>query len=76
MTGRDLIVYILENHLENEELFNDGNFLGFLTIDEAAVKLGIGTAAVIALFELGKLPGVKFGEIIYIFPSCEIYEEI
>ena len=66
MTGRDLIVYILENHLENEELFNDGNFLGFLTIDEAA--------AVIALFELGKLPGVKIGETIYIFPSCDIYE--
>ena len=74
MTGRDLIVYILENHLENEELFNDGNFLGFLTIDQAAVKLNIGTAAVIALFELGTLPGVKIGETIYVFPSCDIYE--
>lgn len=39
MTGRDLILYILENHLEDEQVFEEGNLLGFITIIEAAEKM-------------------------------------
>ena len=36
MTGRELIVYILQNHLEDEPIVNDGKILGLLTVEEAA----------------------------------------
>ena len=42
MTGRDLILYILENNLENEEVYKDGRLLGYMTIEEAAVKFNVG----------------------------------
>lgn len=42
MTGRDLIVYILSNNLEDEPIFTpNGGIVGFLTADEAAVKFGV-----------------------------------
>lgn len=46
MTGRDLIIYILANGLEDEEVFQDGKFIGFVTAGEAAAKLGVGVATI------------------------------
>lgn len=46
MTGRDLILYIVENHLENEEIFKDGKFIGFLTVSEVAQYYCVGNATV------------------------------
>ena len=41
MTGRDLIIYILTNNLENEQVVNqDGVFVGFMGETEAAAKFG------------------------------------
>ena len=34
MTGRELILYILQNGLENEEVFKDGIFVGFIPEEE------------------------------------------
>lgn len=48
MTGRDLIIYILENHLEDEELFKDGKLPGLMTYEEAAVKFDVGKETIIA----------------------------
>ena len=48
MTGRDLIIYILENHLEDEELFKDGKLPGLMTYEEAAVKFAVGKETIIA----------------------------
>lgn len=48
MTGRDLIVYILANHLEDEPIFKDGKFIGTLGIEEAAAKLDAGNATLLA----------------------------
>ena len=44
MTGRELIVYILQNNLENEPMFADGKPIAHITIWEAAVKANVGTA--------------------------------
>ena len=41
MTGRDLIIYILEHNLEECEIYTDGRLPGCLTVKEAAVKLGV-----------------------------------
>lgn len=59
MTGRDLIIYILENHLEDEELFKDGKIPGLLTYEEAAVKFGVEKERIIAWAKLGYLKSFK-----------------
>ena len=66
MTGRDLIIYILQNHLEDEPVFDDGIFLGFMTAMEAAVKFNVGVATVRVWVNDGSLPGIRIGETIYI----------
>ena len=57
MTGRDLILYILENGLENEPMINDGKLLGYITVEEAAAKMEIGTATMNILINKGLIPG-------------------
>lgn len=66
LTGRDLIIYILENHLEDEPVFDDGLFLGFMSENEAAVKFEVGTATIRVWYDRGLLKGVKLGNAIYI----------
>lgn len=68
MTGRDLIIYILQNNLEDEPVFKDGIFLGLLTESEAATKFNVGVATIRCWFEMGMLNGIKIGDEIYIFP--------
>lgn len=66
MTGRDLIVYILENGLENEEVYKDGKLLGFMTAEELAVKFGVGVQTVYAWFMRGDIDGTTIDEGLYI----------
>ena len=67
LTGRDLIIYILENHLEDEPIFDDGGvFLGFMTEMEAAVKLNVGVATIKVWYERGLIKGVKLGNALFI----------
>lgn len=47
MTGRDLIIYILENGLEDKDVFEVMfNSNAFLSIHEAARKFNVGTATI------------------------------
>lgn len=71
MTGRELIIYILQNGLEDENIFKDGLFAGFLTVEEAAVKLGTGIGTIKAWYDLGMIDGLTIGEEIYIFKNAE-----
>lgn len=66
MTGRDLIIYILENNLEDAPVFADGRFIGFITELEAAVKFNVGTATIRLWVERKILSGIKIGEMYYI----------
>ena len=68
MTGRDLIIYILKNGLEDKEIFKDGKINGFLTLEEAAAKLNVGTATVLLWYALGRLKGFTLLDKIY-FPK-------
>lgn len=68
MTGRELILYILENGLENEPIFSDGKFIGFKTAYEVAEELSVGIATVDAWCKLGMLPFVQFGTV-YLIPG-------
>lgn len=66
MTGRELIVYILENNLEDEMVFNNDKILGFMTVPEAAVLFGVGTHTIKTWTELNIIPSIKIGESIFI----------
>lgn len=58
MTGRELIIYILQNGLEDEEIVKDGKILGFTTIDEVAIRTRFGRATIKAWIEEGLIDGV------------------
>lgn len=62
MTGRDLIVYILENGLENEPVFKDGKIIGFKTETEVAKELGVGIATVHTWCMLDMIQHVLIGD--------------
>ncbi|MBR5862195.1 MAG: hypothetical protein IKZ08_02600 [Bacteroidales bacterium] len=65
MTGRELVVYIMENHLEDEEVIKNGVFVGFISEDEVAAKLGFGVATIRAFVELGILEGHRINDRLY-----------
>lgn len=46
MTGKELILYILQNDLEKEIVVKDGIFVAPLTEKEAAVKFNVGIATI------------------------------
>lgn len=71
MTGRDLIVYILKNNLEDEPVFLEKGFLNLMTLRQAAVKFEVGVATVKTWFELGVIDGVMVGDEIYILPTSK-----
>lgn len=66
MTGRDLIVYILQNGLEDRPVFEDGELIGFMTAIEAAIKFDVGLATIRVWINEGLLDGIRIGEEIYI----------
>jgi hypothetical protein len=66
MTGRDLILYILSNNLEDELVFKDGNLLGFISIGQAAEKMNVGYATVCAWISEDRIPHFHANEYVYI----------
>lgn len=66
MTGRELIVYILQNHLEDEPVFKDGTFVGFVTVNQAAAMLHVGEASIYTLVDLKLLEGEYINNALYI----------
>lgn len=42
MTWRELIVYVLQNNLEDKPVFENGKISGFMTISEAATNFEVG----------------------------------
>lgn len=71
MTGRDLIVYILNNNLENEEVFKDGIFFGLIDENEVAIKFDVGVATVKAWYDLNMIKGIKIGDSIFFLKDVD-----
>jgi hypothetical protein len=65
MTGKELILYILQNNLEDTVVLNGAIFVGFMTVEEAAVKFNVGTATVKAWYDCRMLEGTKIGDTLY-----------
>ena len=66
MTGRDLIIYILKNGLEDTPVFEDGRLLGFMTETEAAISFDVGCATIRVWTSTGYLDSVRIGDVLYI----------
>lgn len=67
MTGRDLIIYILENGLEDEELLSNSLKPLFMTVEQAAVKWECGPATVKAMVDMRRVKGIKLGNEYFVF---------
>lgn len=74
MTGKDLIIYILENNLENEPVFQHGKFIGFVSAGEVAEKLNVGIATVYVWVYQKRLEGIFVGGALYIPADYELKE--
>ena len=66
MTGRELIIYILQNNLEDEEVFKNGNPFGFMNIWEAAKYFNVGIFTVKAWIDNKKISYINIGDEIYV----------
>ena len=55
MTGRELIMYILENRLEDEPVFQNGTFIGYVSDVKFAEMLGVGVATVRTWIMMGRI---------------------
>ena len=71
MTGRDLIIYILENGLEDEPIIQDGMIvmknLGYIPLDEAALILKVGFTTILLM--RGDITGLRICGKTYILAS-------
>lgn len=66
MTGRELIIWILENDLEDSVLFEDGETYGFTSIGKAAVELEVGLATINTWIDMFKIKRHVIGDVTYI----------
>lgn len=69
MTGRELIIYILENGLEDKPVIENGKFIGFMSLGEVAVKFDVGTAAVKCWIANRYIDSIEINGEIYISPK-------
>jgi hypothetical protein len=65
MTGKELILYILQNNLEDTIVLEDCFFVGFMTEEQAAVKFTVGIATIRAWYQCRMLEGTKYGDSLY-----------
>lgn len=66
-TGRDLIIYILQNNLEDKPIATENSLLGFINIAEYAARNNMGISTAVAMFHLGKIPGFMIGSSIFVY---------
>ena len=76
MTGRDLIIYILQNNLEDKPVFENGKITGLLTVEEAALKFKVGFSTIKLWYELNVLPGFEIDGNIYIPATATVELEV
>ena len=74
MTGRELIIYILENHLEDEPVFQNGTFIGYVSDVKLAEMLGVGVATIHTWILLGRVKdAIMIGDTMFV-PTIYVME--
>ena len=67
MKGRDLIIYILENHLEDEDVLSDLKKLGLYSVREVAALNNVSGATVKAWCSFGRYNYTTIDDRMYIW---------
>lgn len=73
MLGRDLIIYILENHLEDKPILEDGVPIGYMSSREAAALLDVGLETINVWYRTGAISGVNINDTLYV--PCNIIKK-
>jgi hypothetical protein len=71
MTGKELIIYILQNNLEDKVVLSNGIFTGIMDAEQAAAKFGVGVATVQTWYQLGMIPGFTMGGSLFFMKDVE-----
>lgn len=71
MTGRDLIIYIMQNNLEDVNIFENGVFIGFMSEEEAAARFEVGVPTIHVWHALGFINSVSIGDSIFVYRNTE-----
>ena len=71
MTGRDLIIYILQNNLENEVIIDDGRIVGLMSVEEAAAKFNVGYFTILTWYAKGMINGITIGKSLFFLRDIE-----
>ena len=66
MTGRELIIYILQNNLEDKVVIDTES------VEEVALYYGVGISTVKAWYEMGQIDGIKINDTLYLFRTPRI----
>lgn len=66
MTGRELIIYILQNNLEDEVVIDTES------AEEVALRYGVGISTVKAWYEMGQINGIKVNDTLHLFRTPRI----
>lgn len=66
MTCKELIIYILENNLLDEPVFDGERFVGYVTDGDAAEKLNVGPASLDVLLDIYEIECININGIRFI----------
>ena len=71
MTGRELMMFILENNLENENIFSE-NILSSICMSasEAAIKFDTGISTINTWIKTGMIPSLTIDGITYVYKNA------
>lgn len=72
MTGKDIVLFILKYDLLNTKIDGLGGKELFLTIDEAAVKMGVSTTSLQDMIKLGLIDYIEFNDDIYLYKDVAL----
>lgn len=67
MTGKDLIIYILDQNLENKILFDDkNNLIGYISAEKASTEYNTNIETIKMLYERNIIRGFTIDDSLYI----------
>lgn len=72
MKCKDLVIFIINNNLLDEEIDDLKLSEAFLTLEQAAVKLGISTSSLRDIAESGMLDYIKYNDQLYFHENVSL----
>lgn len=66
LKGRDLVSYIYEHGLMDENVVKNGVVMGFITEEDAGVKFGVGSQTVRVWVNQGKMEGINVNGVVLV----------